>query len=117
MTDNVTQLPGDVNIVLDLDAAERPDEKQPPFVVKIGGRPITMEDPAELDWQDLVEIQEPEGFLRYAVSDDDREHLYNQSMPGWKLNLLMGDYMKHYKVDKRLEQAQREQRRMERRLG
>ena len=111
--DNV--LPGNFSIDFDLDAAQRPaEEVQPPFVVNIGGRPVTMRDPGEFDWQDLLDIQNPQDFLRYCLDDDDREHLANTAMPGWKLNLLMDKYMKHYKLDRRVRQAQDEQRRASR---
>lgn len=117
MTDNVSQLPGDVSIDLDLDNAQRdPAEVVPPFRTRVGGKAITMIDPSDFDWQDLLDIQNPQDFLRYCLSDEDREHLSNQSMPGWKLNLLMDSYMKHFKLDKRLQQAQREERRAANRI-
>jgi hypothetical protein len=109
---NVSRLPGDVNISLDLDAVERPAEDvKPPFVVQVGGKAVTMTDPAEFDWEDLLDIQNPQDFLRYCLNDEDREHFRNTSFPGWKLNVLMESYMKHYDLDKRMRQAQEEERR------
>lgn len=99
-------------IDFDLDAAERPAKDiKPPFVVKLGGRPVTMKDPGELDWQDLAVIQQPTDFLEFSVDEDDRDHVLNQEMPGWKLNALMERYMQHFGLDARLRQAEREQRR------
>lgn len=109
-------LPGDVTIDLDLDSLERPAEEIiDPFVVNIGGKTITMTDPGDLDWQDLLAIQEPTDFMRYAMSDDDREHLRNQAMPGWKLRILMDRYMKHFKLEEQVRKAQEEQERQSRR--
>lgn len=111
MTD---QLPGDVNLTLDLDALERPaKDVKPPFTVKVGDRVLTMQDPEELDWQDLLDLQHPIDFLQYVLSDDDRQHLMNQNMPGWKLSKLMDKYTKHFDIDKKMREAEREQRRLQ----
>lgn len=114
---SISHLPGDTNVTFDLDAAERPEEEIiEPFVTRVDGRAITMVDPGEFDWQDLLDIQSPQDFLRYCLADDDREHLNNVSMPGWKLNLLMDRYMKHYRLNDKVKQAELEQRRAQRRI-
>lgn len=109
MTD-VTQLPGTVD--LDLDALERPAEEASiqPFTVKIAGRTITMTDPQEIDWQDLVDLESPVEFMRHCVNDDDRAHIRKQSIPGWKIGQLMEAYMEHYRLEDRIAQAQRRRR-------
>ena len=105
----MTDLPQN-NIVLDLDAVERPAEDiVPPFVVNVAGRLITMSDPEEFDWQDLLNIQTPQDFLRYCVSADDRDYLRDLKMPGWKFGALMKGYQRHYKIDAKLEEYDREQ--------
>lgn len=106
---NVSNLPA-TGIIFDLDAEERDDVKEP-FVANIGGRAITMTDPEDIDWQDLLDIENPVAFLRFCVSDDDRDHIFEQSMPGWKLGRLMDAYMKHYGVDKKMREFERAQKR------
>lgn len=60
------------------------------------GRKITMTDPAELDWQDLLEVDQPQKFLRYCISDEDKEWLLEQKIKGWQFAKLIEAYMKHY---------------------
>lgn len=99
MTDNVTPLlPEDV--VFDLDAAQRPDkEVKPPFKTRVNGRVIVMNDPAEFDWQDLIDISHPNDFLVHCLSDDDRYWLQDQKIEAWKFNNLLEAYMRHYGLD------------------
>ena len=105
----MTDLPQN-NIILDLDTVERPAEDVvAPFVVTVKGRVITMTDPEEFDWQDLLTIQTPQDFLRYCTTAEDREFLRDLKMPGWKFGQLMKAYQKHYKIDQKLEDYDREQ--------
>jgi len=97
-------------ISLDLDAVERPEKDVvPPFAVKVGGKRIEMTDPDEIDWKDLAELDDPIGFLRYALNDEDRAHLREVDLPGWKFRRLMDGYMAHYKLNERVAEAQRMQ--------
>ncbi len=106
--DNVTALPGRISI--DLDHAERPtDEVKPPFVALIGGREITMTDPSELDWKDLILLESPTEFLRLCLSKEDRDHLYGLDLSGWKFNRLLEAFYKHFDLDEKLRQARRQQ--------
>ena len=110
MTDsNVTSLPVDVDF--DLDAAQRPvNDVKPPFKSRIGGRVVEFSDPEELDWKDLLDIEDPVGFLRYSVSEDDRIHIVGQKMPGWKLGQLMEAYQQHYGFEDKIAEAKRKAR-------
>lgn len=108
MSENVTNLPG--RISLDLDSESRPDaEVKPPFVVVVAGREITMEDPANLDWRDLLLLESPTDFLRLSLSAEDRKFLLEQSLPGWKFNKLMEGYYTHFDLDEKVRQARRQQ--------
>ena len=82
-----------------------------PFVAVLAGREIVFSDPAELDWQDLLEIGDPVDFLRYVVSKEDREFIHKQKLAAFKFNRLMEAFMTYYELDEKLEQARREQRR------
>lgn len=105
--DNVTQLP--VKIHLDLDAVERPSKDiKEPFVVKINGRTITMIDPSDLDWRDLLLMESPMDFLRYALSPEDKSWLTEQATPGWKFSQLMEAYYSHYDLEEKQREAQRQ---------
>lgn len=97
------------SVTLNLDTVERDPEEivAEPFTVVIGGRAITMTDPAELDWQDLLELNNPADFLRFCVSAEERRHIAAQRIPGWKLGKLMQAYMDHYRLEEQMDKARR----------
>jgi hypothetical protein len=109
MTDNVTNLPH-ADIVLDLDTEERTDTR-PVFAANVGGRRIVMQDPEDLDWQDLYEIQTPQDFLHACLSPEDRKHLFEQKLPAWKLGKLISAFMNHYGLEDKLRELRRQQQR------
>jgi hypothetical protein len=86
------------SITLNLDAIER-EKTYEPFVVGIGGRSVTMTDPAEIDWKDLAEIDQPVQFFKYACDKETRDYLLTQKIPGWKLGKLIEAYMAHYGLE------------------
>lgn len=95
---NVTNLPE--NVSFNLDAIERPEnEVKEPFTVRVADRVITMKDPAEFDWRDLIDITHPDDFLVHCLEDDDRYFLQDQKIPAWKFNDLLEAYMRHYGID------------------
>lgn len=109
MSDNVAPFVQPVDF--DLDAAQRPASAiKPKFAATIGGRRVEFEDPEELDWKDLLDIEEPIGFLRYSVSEDDRIHILAQKMPAWKLSQLMEAYQLHYGFEDKAAEARRKAR-------
>ena len=107
MTDNVSRLP-EPGVILDLDAEVR-DEKdiKPPFVVKIGDRKVTLEDPTEIDWRDLAAVEIPADLLRVAMSTEDRIYLQGVDMPAWKFNRFMESYYTHYDLEDKIRDAKR----------
>jgi len=103
-------------ITFDLDAQTRaPEDVKEPFVVNVRGRAITMTDPENFDWQDLLLIQNPNDFLRFCISDDDRIYLRGltgeHKIEGWRFGKLMEAYQRHYELDKKAEQYQQMQQR------
>ena len=86
-------------IDFNLDTVEREKTYQP-FHPAINGRVITMTDPSELDWKQLLEIESPVMFLRYCVSEEDKDFLRDAKIPGWKFGKLIEAYQKHYGLDK-----------------
>lgn len=96
MTDNVT--PIDQKVHLNLDTLEREREYET-FTPVINGRAIQMIDPNDLDWRDLINIEDPSHFLRYAIAEDDKAWLREQAIPGWKFAKLIEGYVQHYGLD------------------
>lgn len=108
MTDNVSRLP-EPGVILDLDALERPEEEvKPPFVVKVADRKITFEDPANIDWQDLADIQVPNDLFSVAMNREDRSFFRQHRLPGWKFNKLMESYYVHYDFEEKIRAARRQ---------
>ena len=108
MTDNVTRLP-EPGVILDLDAEERaPQDVKPPFIVTIGGKNVTFADPTEIDWRDLAAVEVPGDLLRVAMSKEDRKHLQDTALPGWKFNRLMEAYYSHYDLEDKIRNAKRQ---------
>lgn len=96
MTDNVTPLPERIH--LNLDTLER-EKSYETFTPVINGKSIKMVDPAELDWKVLLQIEDPSQFLRHAISEEDKDFLREQLIPGWKFQKLIEGYVKHYGLD------------------
>jgi hypothetical protein len=86
---------GDNKVALNLDTLERED-RYDEFASVIGGRRIVFTDAAELDWQVLAELDSPEDFIENCTTDEDREHILKQSIPGWKFRALWEAYQAHY---------------------
>lgn len=109
MTDNVTRLPRP-GVILDLDAEERPEsEVKPPFVVTVGGKDVTLEDPANIDWKKLAAVDIPADLLHVAMSKEDRKHIFDTEMPGWKFNRFMDAYYNHYDLEEKIREAKQRQ--------
>ncbi len=94
-------MPSDQKIHLDLNAVTRDDGAKEPFVFDWKGRTISLSDPAELEWGDLLEVETPIGFLKYTASQDDRDFLASREgqMEGWRINKLIEAYYRHYGLD------------------
>jgi len=73
-----------------------------PFVFSWKGRRLSASDPAELDYRKLLEIETPLAFLKYTMSQEDRDFLASEagSMESWRLNKLMEAYYRHFGMDK-----------------
>jgi hypothetical protein len=93
--DNVTPLAKKVN--LNLDELER--EGKAPFAFVLGGKRVEMKDPAEIDFKDLLAIEHPANFLKFALSDEAKQVLYENDLPGWKFNKIIEAYMEYYDLD------------------
>jgi hypothetical protein len=93
--DNVRTLTQRVNT--NLDELER--ESKPKFAFVLAGHRVEMMDPAEIDFKDLMTIEHPANFLKFALSDDAKKVLAENKLEGWKFNQLIKDYMKYYDLD------------------
>jgi hypothetical protein len=107
--DNVRTLP--VQVDFDLDSYERaPEDVIPSLVMKIGGKPITLTNPDEIDWRDLVDMDNPVQFLTFSMSTEDRKHLMSLKLPAHKMAKLMEVYNDHFKLEDKIAAVRRSQR-------
>lgn len=105
----VSKLPEHIDF--DLDAYERPAEEIiPDFRIKLGERVITMTNPDEIDWKDLLDISDPVAFLRYSVSAEDRNFILGLDLPSHKFGKLMESYYAHFHIEERMEKARQAER-------
>lgn len=73
-----------------------------PFVVGLpGGETIAMIEPDELDWQQLLDLDDPVKFLRYAISEEDRAKLAKEKFSGKKFAALIEAYQEHFGLPQR----------------
>ena len=93
--DNVTQL--NLKVQSNLDEMER--EGKGNFFFVLNGKRLELLDPSEIDFKDLMTIEHPANFLKYALSDEAKEVIATTHVPGWKFNQLIEDYMKFYDLD------------------
>lgn len=84
------------NVSFNLGTAEREKVYEPYTVALSTGKVITMSDPADLDWSQILLIENPADFFRFCVSEEDKEELRKEKIPGWKMRLLIEDYQRHY---------------------
>lgn len=89
----------DTKITFNLNTAEREKSYEPYVVALSDGSTITMTDPAELDWSEILLIENPADFFRFCVSEDDKPRLRKEKIPGWKMRLLIEDFQRHYGLD------------------
>lgn len=107
--DNVRDLPSSA-VDFDLDHVEKdPQDVKPPFRATIGGRVIEMGSPDDVEWQDMLYLENPVELLQFVMSEDDLRHLRAQKLEGWKLGKLMDAYGTHFGLADRLKRARREQ--------
>jgi len=89
----------DNEVVVDLDAYEKPDKK-PPFGFWHDGRKWRMRDPGDADWQQQwAARQDPRLMMRLLIDPAQRDDLFSREMSADKLAYLMGLYREHYGLD------------------
>lgn len=82
---------------VDLDSLER-DKTYPVFVFQIAGRKIEFKDPSNLDWQDLLKLDDETDFIELAMEDEDSRFFLSQKVEAWKVRKLMKLYQDHYEL-------------------
>jgi hypothetical protein len=93
--DNVVPL--NQKVSLNLDELER--DHKVPFSFVLAGERVEMKDPQEIDVKDLLTIEHPANFLKYALSEEAKKVLSDNELPGWKFNKLIESYMEYYGLD------------------
>jgi hypothetical protein len=76
-------------------------EVRQPFAFTVGGQRFTLTDPADLDWKDRLEIDDPVAFFRYCMPEDQKPAFKALDLPGWKLGKLIEQFQRHYGIGKR----------------
>lgn len=101
---NLSTLPQDVN--LDLDVLEL--ELAPDFRVAVGGRTLAFHDPAGLNWQEVLFLDNPLELFRLCLSNEDKNFLLDQNIPAQKISKLFEGFSKHFKLDEQMAAARRQ---------
>jgi hypothetical protein len=84
-------------VSLNVDTLEREGASEEPFVAAIDGRPVTFNDPLELDWQELLaSYGNPRAFLRLVLSKEDATRVLGMKIPTWKIRRIMSAFNAHY---------------------
>ena len=84
------------HVDLNLDDIEREDHEKRPFAFVVAGHRFTLIDPAELDWKQLLEIDDPIAFFRFCMPQDQKDAFKELDIPGWKLGKIIEAFQKHY---------------------
>ncbi len=85
------------HVDLNLDEIEREQsEIKGPFSFVCDGKRFMLSDPADLDWRQLLEIDDPIAFFRYCMPADQKEDFKALNVPGWKLGKIIEGFQKHY---------------------
>lgn len=83
----------------DLDDEQASDER--PFAFVVNGHRFTLSNPADLDWKDLLEIDDPVAFFRYCMPEDQKTAFKAQDISGKKLGKVIEAFQKHYGIGAR----------------
>lgn len=91
---------------LDLDALERQDDDRGPFTFTLGGHEYLLAGPMDLDYRDLVDAMvaaqnsDLVGAMNKILFEDVRDAFWLNRIPAYKMEALLGAYMKHYQLDR-----------------
>lgn len=86
-----------IKIDLNLDTVEVPGAG--PYVFAVGGRTFTFNDPTHLDWQILEKMNSIHALTEHCMSNEDSDAFYATPLPGYKLNALFKDVVRHFKIE------------------
>jgi hypothetical protein len=91
-------------VSLDLDKLERDGAPPPPFTFRHGDQEFTLGDPAEIGFQDIVELGNAGAtgnalMLARLLGDQYDELIKAGPLPQWKCEPLIDAWMEHYDVD------------------
>jgi len=98
MSEDTTKAPK-VNLSLDDLEKENPRDS---FVITLAGRTIVLNDPQDIDWLDLMDVEDdPTRFIVLSMNEEDAEFFMGQRLESWKVNKLMDMFMQHYGLGNR----------------
>lgn len=88
-------------VSLNLDEIEKENPTQP-FVITVNGKEITFNDARDLPWDDLAQLgDDPDEFMWQTLSEVDYDHFKKAKVPGWKVDVLVRDYQRHFGIGTR----------------
>lgn len=95
---------------LDLDAIERPaEERREPYAFNLKGRVITLNDPQDMDWREVVLLDNPVKLFRLCLNEEDRVFFFEQELDSWRLGELVKSFNAHYGVEEQIRKARQQQ--------
>lgn len=81
---------------LSLDDLEKENRKDP-YRITLRGRVIELQDPQDIDWLVLAELEDdPVRFVTECMTDDDADFFMEKKLESWKVEELMKDFMRYY---------------------
>lgn len=102
MTEDKTATTPAVRVNFDLDEVERPKHRaeRPPYAFGFQGRVITLTDPEELEWSEVMAATgNPATLLQLAMTRKDLRFLEEHRVPIWRMTKLAEDYMQYYDLE------------------
>ncbi len=85
------------HVDLNLDEIEREkSEVKAEYAFVLEGERFVLTDPADLDWKQLLEIDDPIAFFRYCMPAEQKDSFKSKNVPGWKLGKIIEGFQKHY---------------------
>ncbi len=89
-----------VKVTLDLDALEREGDKKAPYSFRVGGEVFVLNDPREMDWQDLLIAQRtPLMFIQLCMGREVYERFLAIRIPEWAMEKLITDFFGYYGME------------------
>lgn len=92
--------PQQIKIHDNLDELDRDSsEVREPYGFVWGGNTLVASDPADKDWQELMDSDGELAVLKSCLSDEDLGKFLAVRAPGWKLRELVRRFLAHFGIE------------------